>query len=145
MLTVADLAARDQISKQAVSVHVKKLVERHGLRVERDAQGRVAWIDVDQYDALRRKVANPSKAQAPQPPTAAAPRKWNGEDNLFPDSYDEALRQKTWHDAELKRLAVEQAQGRLVDAGEEADGLDRAAALIREAVDRRENEADELA
>lgn len=135
MLSVAELAERDQVSKPNVSRRVKQLREL-GLQVELDAQGRVAAVNSVQYDELRGRHDDPSKAQAPAR-TAGLPV--NGE------SYEEALRQKTWIEAERSRLQLAAAQGKVVPVDELADALSVAGERIVRAVDLLLNDGDDLA
>lgn len=134
MLSISQIADRDQVSKPTVSLHVKRLVDRHGLFVERDGQGRVARVNVAQYDVLRNRFADPSKAQAPVAP--ASPQV---------DSYDEALRRKTLYEAERRRMELEQLKGRLIPVDALADALDRAAEVAKEALAAFEDAADDIA
>ncbi|MBS7737038.1 hypothetical protein [Chelatococcus composti] len=125
------------MSKQAVSKKVKELVEKHGLSVERDAQGRVVALNVAEYDHLRGRYGDPSKAQAPRqadvPQTAPS------------ESYDEALRQKTWHEAERRRLEVEELKGKLVRVDEVEHAVAESGAAIARIIDRLPAAADDLA
>lgn len=132
MLSVAELATRDQVSKPAVSRRVKQLRER-GLQVELDAQGRVAKINAAQYDELKSRFSDPSKAQAPRLVDAMA------------ESYDEALRQKTWTEAERARLRLLEEQGKLVRVEQLADALAQAGEKIVRSVDLVLNDVDDLA
>lgn len=135
MLSVAELATRDQVSKPAVSRRVKQLRER-GLQVELDAQGRVAKINAAQYDELKSRFADPSKAQAPAPRHV---------DEIVSESYDEALRQKTWTEAERARLRLLEEQGKLVRVEQLADALAQAGEKIVRSVDLVLNDVDDLA
>ena len=145
MLTIADLATRDGVSKPTVSIAVKRLVEKHGLTVERDAQGRVARVNAAEYDHLRGRYGDPSKAQAParaEPPAAEpAPQR----PGPAPDGYNEALRQKTWIDAETRRLALNELRGHLVRRDRVEEALRLCVDPIARAFDRLPQEADELA
>jgi len=136
MWAVSQIAARDGVSKQAVSKKVKELVERHGLSVERDGQNRIAAVNVAEYDHLRGRFGDPSKAQAPRQPEATLPAS---------ESYDEALRQKTWHEAEKRRLELAEIKKQLVRADRLQDALARAGEDIVRTMDRLPNAADELA
>ncbi|CUA90201.1 hypothetical protein Ga0061061_111113 [Chelatococcus sambhunathii] len=137
MWTVKQVADRDGVSKQAVSKKVKDLVERHGLAVERDGQGRVVALNVAEYDHLRGRYGDPSKAQAPrqqelpQPPPS--------------ESYDEALRQKTWHEAERRRIELEEMKGRLVPVAAVESIVAESGAAIASVIDRLPSSADDLA
>jgi hypothetical protein len=46
MVSIARIAKRDGVSKPTVLICVKRFVEHHRLTVERDAQGRVAAVNV---------------------------------------------------------------------------------------------------
>jgi DNA-binding transcriptional ArsR family regulator len=137
MMSVAEIARRDGVSKPTVSVHIKRLVDRHGLTVERDGQGRVARVNVAEYDHLRGVVGDPSKAQAQRPP-APTPQPAS-------ESYDEALRQKTWHQAEQLRLQMEAFKGRLVEVEQIEVAIGAITEEIARVIDRLPNLADDIA
>jgi hypothetical protein len=136
MWSVSQIAARDAVSKQAVSKKVRDLLE-HGLKVERDPQGRVIAVNVVEYDRLRGRTDDPSKAQAPG--RQAPP--------LLPlgESYDEALRQKTWHEAEKRRLELAELKGELIRTERVADAIVNCGSAIAKICDRLPNAADDLA
>lgn len=137
MWSVAQVAERDGVSKPTVSIRVKRFVEQHGLTVERDSQGRVACLNVAEYDALRDRYDDPSKAQAPIVRSVAeAPES---------ESYDEALRQKTWLETERRRIDLDQIRGKLVDTASVAEGHDRAAGIVIDVIDRLDDHEDDLA
>lgn len=138
MWSIAQIAERDGVSKPTVSVRVKKFAERHNLTVERDGQGRVASVNVAEYDALRGRFDNPSKAQ--QQARAASPS-----DPRQSESYDEALRQKTWLEAEKRRIDLAQVKGQLIETAAVAEGYDTAAGLIADILSRIDDRADDLA
>ena len=137
MMTLADLARRDGVSKPTVSAKVKRLCQQHGLEVERDHLGRVSAINVAHYDSLLERTSDPSKAQGPQRPAAA----------VVPasETYDEALRQKTWHEAERKRIDLERQKGSLVEVARVADAAVTCATTITRTIDRLPNAADDIA
>lgn len=135
MMSIADLAARDGVSKPAVSRRVKQLREI-GLQVELDGQGRVALVHAVQYDELKARVADPSKAQAPTHLQTPIP---TGE------TYDEALRQKTWTEAERAKIRLLEEQGKLVRVDQLTDALAQAGEKIVRAVDLILNDVDDLA
>ncbi|MCW2276365.1 hypothetical protein GJ654_18735 [Rhodoblastus acidophilus] len=138
MWSIAQIAARDGVSKPTVSIRVKRFVEQHDLAVERDARGNVVAVNVAQYDALRGRFDDPSKAQQPKPQERTELPK-DGE------SYDEALRQKTWLETERRRIDLETIKGKLVDTQAVAEGYDRAATVILDVLGRLEEQADDLA
>jgi hypothetical protein len=71
MWSIADVAARDGVSKPTVSIRVKRSVERQGLTVERESQGRVMTFNVAEYDALRGIRWSRRRTSAPTPFTNA--------------------------------------------------------------------------
>lgn len=118
MWSVSRVADRDGISKQAVSKRVRDLAERHALQVERNGMGAITALNVVQYDLLRSRYGDPSKAQAP-------PRPEEGEEGDEPapartpaapsrNSYEEATRQKAWFDVEKRRLEAAELRGLLI-------------------------------
>lgn len=135
MWTAAQVAARDGVTKQAVTKKVRELADAHGLVVARDAQDRITAFHVVQYDHLRGRYADPSKTQAPRP---AAPQ------TAPNDSYDEALRQKTWHEAEKRRLELEELKSLLVRRDRVEDAVAKAAERIVQVIDRLPRLADEV-
>ena len=138
MWTISQIAERDAVSKQAVSRKARQLADDHGLSVDRNPQGHIIALNVVEYDHLRRRVDNPSKAQAPA-------REHRQERAGGGESYDEALRRKTWHDVEKRRLEIEEIKGRLINAAGVASGYDRAAEQIRSVLENLEEQADDLA
>lgn len=137
MMSIAEIAARDGVSKAAVSRKVKQLAEKHGLTVERDGQGRVAAVNVAEYDELRGRFGDPSKAQAPA--AAAAPST-----QAKSETYDEALRQKTWIEAERARIRLSQEKGELVEAAALGAALGECGGKISRVVDRLLGRCDDM-
>lgn len=149
MWSVSRIAERDGVSKPTVSNHVKRLVERHGLIVHRDANGRVCAVNVVQYDTLRDRYADPSKAQAPfrgaeEPPPLPVPA---GAPPPPRDltNYDEAQRRRAWLDVEKRRLEVGEQRGLLIRADRYAEAVGRCAEEVARVVDLLPQEADALA
>lgn len=138
MLSISAISSRDGVSKPTVSNHVKRLVERHGLTVERDGQGRVAAVNVAEYDHLRAAVGDPSKTQAPH---SAGPRL----DRPQAESYDEAIRQKTWHEAEKRGIELRELRGELVRRDKVTEAAIRVATDVIGILDRIPGAADDLA
>ncbi len=147
MLSLGEIAARDGVSSPSVCVRVRRFVERHGLSVERDDHGRVSRVNVVEYDALREKFGASSKAvkSAAQPLLPLEGGSTAVPGGISSESYDEALRQKTWYDAELKRFQLDEIKGRLVDASEVAKVLDRIGGIFRDLMVRHDDGADEIA
>lgn len=136
MWTISQVAERDGVSRQAVSKSVRRLAEENGLAVDRDGQGRITALNIADYDALRGRFADPSKAQAP------APARGEGEDG---ESYNEALRRKTWYEAERRRIDLDTLKGELIEVRKITEALSIAAEEIVRLVDRLPNLADDLA
>ena len=134
MLSIAALADRDKVSKPAVSRRVKQLRDK-GLLVELDGQGRVALVNSVQYDELKARTGDPSKAQAPKRPI----------DDLVSESYDEALRQKTWTESERAKIRLLEEQGKLVRTDKLADALASCGEKIVRSIERILSGVDELA
>lgn len=137
MWSIKQVAERDRVSKQAVSKRVKRLVEQHGLSVERNSQGAITALNVAEYDHLNGRYSDPSKTQAPRSelPDAIKPS----------ESYDEALRQKTWHEAERRRIELDELKRKLVRVDDVLPALARCAEAIVMTIDRLPNSADDLA
>lgn len=135
MLSIAEIASRDGVSKPGVSRRVKQLRES-GLHVELDHQGRVALVDAVQYDALRSRFADPSKAQAPA--SVPAPE-------AAGESYEEARRVLTWTQARRAELELQASEGKYVPVEALQDATDRLSETIVEIVDRLPQAADDLA
>jgi hypothetical protein len=141
MWTVSAVAERDSVSKQAVSKKVRELAGCHGLSVEKNARGYIVRLNVAEYDHLRGRFGDPSKAQAPRLPLASgevAPVQPN-------ESYDEALRQKTWIGAERDRLKLAEDMGRLVSVDGVASALGLCGEEIARSIDRFIGSVDEMA
>lgn len=137
MLSIAEIAQRDRVSKPTVSIAVKKLVERHGLYVERDRRGRVMAVNAAQYDLLRDKVGDPSKAQAPIQEEAPQPSDV--------ETYDDALRRKTIYAAERERLRLAEDRGDVIPADRVAAAGATLAATILAVIERLPQSADDIA
>jgi CRP-like cAMP-binding protein len=137
MMSIAEIASRDGVTKPGVSRRVKQLRES-GLHVELDAQGRVALVNVAQYDELRHRFGDPAKAQAPD--AASTPLS-----AMQSESYDEARRQLTWIAAEREKLKLEADQGKLVPIEALEAATDRLGDGLLELVDRLPQAADDLA
>lgn len=144
MQSIAEIARRDGVSKPTVSIAVKRLIEQHGLTVERDGQGRVALVNVAEYDHLRGRYGDPSKAQAPTR-TVAAPAAPASMSLGAHETYDEALRQKTWHEAEKRRLELAEIKGALVRRDRLTAAIERCGEEIVRVFDRLPLASDELA
>jgi DNA-binding Lrp family transcriptional regulator len=144
MIPVGELARRDGVSPPAVSKAVKRLVERHGLSVEKDHLGRVTAVNAVQYDMLRGRLDDPSKAQAPERPAALLDSTVADAPTPNPDSYDEAIRRKTLYGAELARLKLAEEAGYLIRVDEVIEAGAIVCSLITELIDALPDCADEI-
>jgi hypothetical protein len=135
MMTLGQIAERDGVGKPAVSRKIAQLVERHGLQVERDQRGRVGLINIAMYDELRQRTDDPSKAQAPR----------NGVETQPNDSYDEALRRRTWIEAERSKFRFAAERGEYVHIDEVKRAVERAGAEVVYALDAPLRSVDEIA
>jgi hypothetical protein len=145
MWTVKAIADRDRVSKQAVSKHVQRLVASHGLAVERDGSGRISAVNVAEYDHLRGRYGDPSKAQAPRRVDPAPEAVADGAEPPANESYDEALRVKTWHEVEKRRIELDELKGDLVRKATVVDAARRFGEVTVRVIDRLPNATDELA
>ena len=134
MMSIADIATRDRVSKPGVSRRVKQLRDS-GLHVELDQQGRVALVDVVQYDEMRQRFGDPAKAQAPGP---QQPQPQN-------ESYDEARRLLTWTEARRAELKLQAEQGLYVPVADLEVATDKLSETLVEIVDRLPQASDDLA
>ncbi|UNJ22041.1 terminase small subunit [Microcystis phage vB_MweS-yong2] len=138
-MTAAQIAERDGVSRQAVSKHVARLVERHALDVKRDGSGRVMAINVAHYDRLLNRFGD--SAQRRRPPPAATPTTADAEPAPRPlrdegaGTLDQARIKKLAYDTELQRLALDEMRGRLVRHDLLVEALQRLGEEIARAVD----------
>lgn len=138
MLSIAEIALRDGVSKPTVSRKVKNLVEKHGLSVERDHQGRVAAVNAAEFDHLRGRFGDPSKTQAQRPAL------FQDQTPQSLESYDEAIRQKTWLDTEIKRLELAEQRGDVLRRKTVDEGLNRSGQEILRSLNRFSNNVERM-
>lgn len=136
--TISQIAARDGISKQAVSKVVQALIADHDLPVERDTRGRVSRVSLAHYDHHRGQFANPAKVLAARP-AKSVPEGDRG------DSFEEARRQNEWLKVEREKLDQARERKLLVRVDTLSEALDRAGREIQAIVSRLPNKADEVA
>lgn len=137
MWTAAQLRERDGVSKQAITRKVRALAEHHGLQVQRGPRGQIVRFNVAQYDHLRGRYADPSKDQRP----ADAGQK------LLPasESYDEAVRQRAWTEAEKSRLLLEETKGNLIRVEPLQEAIRLSGSEIAQVINRLVNSSDDMA
>lgn len=151
MWPLSRIADRDQVSKPTVSIHVKRLVERHGLEVTRDNLGRVALVNVVQYDNLRGQFGDASKAQAPRrdddggegADEAEAPRPAPAAASKT--SLEEAQRRRAWFEVEKRRLEMAELRGQLIRADRYLDAVGRCGDELVRLIEQLPQEADAFA
>lgn len=143
MWSISQIAARDGVSKPAVSKTVKKLMEdRPETPVERGAQGQVMKISLAHYDHYRQRFVNPAKASAPiRPvvPVASVPA-------INPsDSFDEARRQSEWLKVGREKIRHQEECGQLVRRDRLEDGHKAIGTELLSIIRRLPNRADDVA
>lgn len=139
MATPADVAARDKVTKQAVTKLVRRLVDEHNLPVERDGRDRIVRFSLAHYDHLRGQFASSEKV--------AAARKAAPEDPgpLNASSRDEALRQTAWLQVGREKLRRQEEIGKLVRADKLGEAQTIIGREIQSVVARLQNRADDMA
>lgn len=144
MWTAVQIAARDGVSKQAVSKTVRKLLEdRPDTPVQRGDRGQVLSISLAHYDEYRQRFVNPAKA--------AAPIRHNGGGQKLNSSvelgatFEEARRQAEWLKVGRERIKHQEDLKQLLrkDKVEEANQV--IAREIQSVVARLPNHADAIA
>lgn len=143
MWSISQIAARDGVSKPAVSKTVKKLIEdRPDTPVERGGQGQVMKISLAHYDHYRQRFVNPAKASAPIRsivPAASVPP-------INPsDSFDEARRQSEWLKVGREKIRHQEECGQLVRRDRLEDGHRAIGAELLSIIRRLPNRADDVA
>jgi hypothetical protein len=142
MATPAEVAARDGVTKQAVTKMVRQLVDGHALPVERDGRQRVIKFSLAHYDHLRSqfdssaKVAAARTVDAPSAPAMPGPAS---------SSRDEALRQEAWLKVSREKIRRQEENGQLVRADLLAQALTTVGLEIKAIVQRLQNRADDMA
>lgn len=148
MATPAEIAARDGVSKQAITKTVRRLADEHALPVERDGRDRIVKFSVAHYDHLRGAYANSAKVNASRESEPASPAARPGAPSQPPPSgtsRDEALRQQAWLQVGRERLRRQEEAGKLVRRDRVDAALAECGQEIRAVVGRLPNKADDLA
>ena len=148
MWSVKQIADRDNVSKQAVSKAVKKLLDdQPETPLERGGMGQVLRISVAHYDRFRQRFVNPAKAKAEirsateQPAQPGAPAFLTEPK----DSFDEARRVKEWIAVDRERLKQQELLGNLMRKDMVDQAVVRSGIEIQAALKRLPNKADDLA
>lgn len=143
MAAPAEVAARDGVTKQAVTKLARRLADEHALPVERDGRGRIIRFSLAHYDHLRGSFDSSAKVSAArgEPPAAAS-----GEQaSLSATSRDEALRQEAWLRVNREKLRRQEDLDQLVRADSLRQALSTCGQEIRALMMRLPNRADDLA
>lgn len=141
MTTPAAVAARDGITKQAVTKMVRQLVDQHDLPVERDGRGRIIRFSLAHYDHHRERFSSSAKIEAARRESKPA----DAGDGVDPKSRDEALRQEAWLKVNREKLRHQEEVGQLRRADKTDAALAACGREIQAIVARLPNRADELA
>lgn len=150
MWSVAQIAARDGVSKPAVSKTVKKLAEaRPDTPIERGAQGQVLKVSLAHYDEYRQRHVNPAKATAPlRSPDGSNEPRGGGETGRLPrdeESFDEARRQAEWLKVGREKIRHQEDAGQLIRKDKQEQAAATIGGQIQAIVRRLPNKADQLA
>jgi DNA-binding transcriptional ArsR family regulator len=133
MLSLKDIAARDKVSRQAISKQVARLVEHHGLEVARDGRGRVSAVNIVHFDDLRARFGDSSKVSHSGTPERELPP--DPGPSRSNDTLDGARRIKLVHETELLRLRLAEDSGQLIRMDVMSEALTRLAEEIGRIVD----------
>lgn len=138
MWSFQDIAKRDEVTRQAVSQKVGRLLKKHpDLSVERDHNGRVLRVNVAQYDHILQRYGDAAKA-----PTKDAPY---GKAVVSQDSIDEAKKRQAWLTLERTSIELSAQKKMLVRVEQLEEALDAVGAALAAVFDRLPNQADDLA
>lgn len=148
MWSIAQIAARDGVSKAAVSKTVKKLAEdRPDTPIKRGGQGQVLAVSLAHYDHYRQRFVNPAKASAPLrlPEDPAGSRT----DTELPvrneDSFEEAKRQNEWLKLGREKIRHQEDCEDLLRKDRVIEGVIKVGGEIQAIIKRLPNKADALA
>lgn len=148
MWSIAQIAARDDVSKAAVSKTVKKLVEeRPDTPIERGGQGQVMRVSLAHYDHFRQRFVNPAKASAPIR-GADAGLDQRGEPPRTPaasESFDEARRQAEWLKVGREKIRHQEECGKLIRKDQTEQAVAVIGTELQAIIRRLPNKADEVA
>ncbi|MCF1502921.1 hypothetical protein L0F51_03960 [Afifella sp. H1R] len=146
MLSIGQIAEREGVSKQAISKIVKKLVDEHGVPVERDGRGRIARVSLAHFEHHRGHYTNPAKRSAVAAVSQSANADPGSSEARSPsDSFEEARRLNEWLKLERGRIEHLEELKQLVRADKLRDALEAIGREIQAAVNRLQNQADDLA
>ena len=139
MASPAEVAARDGVTKQAVTKLVRRLVDEHDLPVERDSRERIVRFSLAHYDHYRGEFASSEKVAAARK-DAPSVQPVNSS-----TSRDEALRQEAWLKVGREKLRRQEQAGQLIRADRTRDALTVCGREIQASIARLQNKADDMA
>ena len=141
--SIALIAERDGVSRQAVSKQIRKISElQPDTPLELDGRGRIVGVSIAHYDEHRERFLNPAKIAATVlksrvgRPATAAPST---------DSFEEARRQSEWIKVSREKIRHQQEIGQLVRTDKLREATHIVGNEIRAICARLPNRADELA
>jgi hypothetical protein len=144
MWTAVQIAARDGVSKQAVSKTVRKLLEdRPDTPAERGDRGQILSVSLAHYDEYRQRFVNPAKAAAPIRSGGGGQRPSAGGD--LGATFEEARRQAEWLKVGRERIKHQEEIGQLIRKDELVAANLHIAREIQSVVARLQNHADDIA
>lgn len=143
MNSISQIAARDRISKAAVSKAVKKMFDKiPDVPVERGSQGQVVRVSLAHYDHFRERFMGVTGLPAGQ--QALSPRPAGSQVDPS-ESFNEARRQNEWLKLERERLRHQVENGLLIDKAEIEGAAKSRCREIQARINRLPNLADDLA
>lgn len=141
MTTPAEVAARDKVTKQAVTKLVRRLVAEHQLPVERDNRGRIVRFSLAHFDHVRGQFASSEKTASARQESADH----RDEQSASSTSRDEALRRDAWLRVRREELRYQEELSQLVRIDKLRDALTVNGREIQSVVARLQNRADDMA
>lgn len=147
MRSAAEIAARDGVSKQAISKSIKSLLDaKPETPVELDGRGRVMRISLAHYDEFRQRYANPLKVTAPIRSTDGDTQAASDAPKVAPgDSLEEARRQSEWLKVGREKIRHQEELGQLVRKDVLSEAVRVAGTEIKTVMSRLQNKADDIA
>ena len=139
MAAPGEVAARDGVTKQAVTKLVRRFVDEHNLPVERDGRGRIIRFSLAHYDHFRGEFASSEKVAAARKETPVV------QPTVSSTSRDEALRQEAWLKVGREKLRRQEQVGQLVRADMMREALTVCGREIQSSIARLQNRADDMA
>lgn len=139
MATPAEVAARDRVTKQAITKLVRRLVDEHDLPVERDGRDRIVRFSLAHFDHYRGEFASSEKV------AAARTEQPSGQIGNSSTSRDEALRQEAWLKVGRERIRRQEQVGQLIRADRTREALIVCGREIQASIARLQNKADDMA